>query len=120
VIPSFLSFIFAVVAATVGRPSIVQPVQPMSREEMEIRVRIDAARTLQVEFDDVQVLEAAERMWPDTELGCRPRQPDIEPKPTPGFLVVAKVKAARVTYHTDRAGLVLRCDLSAKKRKSIG
>lgn len=96
------------------------PVQPMSRQEMEIRVRIDAARTLQVEFEEVQVLEAMERTWPDDGLGCRARDLTIEPKSTPGFLIVAKVKSAKVTYHTDRDGLVLRCDPSGKKRKAIG
>lgn len=119
VTPSFLSFIFAVLAATIGRPAAMQPVQPMTREEMEIRVRIDAARTLQVTFEEVHVLEATERTWPDEGLGCRARPSDVEPKPTPGFFVVAKVKASRVTYHTDRDGLVLRCDASTQKRKAL-
>ena len=116
-IPSFLSFIFAVLAATVGKPAVVQQVQPMSREEMEVRVRIDAARTLDVAFEEVRLLETAERTWPDQDLGCRPRQPDVVAKPTTGFLIVAKVKAARVTYHTDRAGLVLKCAVQQKSAR---
>lgn len=115
---SLLSFVFAALTAAgvLGKPAVVQPVALMSRQEMESRVRIDAARTLLVAFEDVRVVEVAERMWPDDRLGCDPREKPAEAAPTPGFRVVVKVKTNRVTYHTDRAGRVVRCAAPAKKR----
>jgi hypothetical protein len=108
---SLLSFVFAALTAAglMGKPAVVQPVELMSRQEMESRVRIDAARTLQVAFEDVRVVEAAERTWPDDRLGCKTREQPAEAAPIPGFRIVVKVKAKRVTYHTDRAGRVVRC-----------
>ena len=89
----------------------------MSQQEMEVRVRIDASRTLKVAFDDVHIVEVTEQTWSDENLGCKTGKGEVEPKPTPGFRILAKVKASRVTYHTDRNGLVLRCKTPAKKRK---
>jgi hypothetical protein len=113
---SFLSFIFALFATT-GRPATVRPVLPMSQEEMEVRVRVDAARTLHIDFENVQVVKTTPQIWPDTDLGCPARFREIEQKPTPGFLIVAKVKKTRVTYRTDRLGLVRRCDGAEKKKR---
>lgn len=97
----------------------MRPVLPMSQQEMEVRVRVDAARTLNIDFENVRVLKTTERTWPDTDLGCPARFREIETKPTPGFLIVAKVKTTRVTYRTDRLGLVRRCDGPESKRKRI-
>jgi hypothetical protein len=114
---SLLSFVFAALSAAglLGKPAVVQPVEPMSRQEMESRVRIDASRTLDVAFNDVRVVDVAERTWPDARLGCNAREQPAEATPTPGFRVVVKVKAKRVTYHTDRAGRVVRCAALPKK-----
>jgi hypothetical protein len=89
----------------------------MSQQEMEVRVRIDVARTLKVDFDDVRVIEVTEQTWPDENLGCSRREGEADPEPTPGFRIVAKAKTRRVIYHTDRAGLVLRCPAPARKGK---
>ena len=91
----------------------------MSQQEMEVRVRIDASRRLRVAFDKVRVLEVAGRTWPDERLGCSARKRAVDPAPTEGFRIVAKVKATRLTYHTDRTGRVLRCAVPAKKNKRI-
>ena len=114
---SLLSFVFAALTAAgmIGRPAVVQSVEPMSRQEMESRVRIDASRTLHVAFEHVRVVEVAERTWPDARLGCDSRERPAEAEPTPGFRVVVKVKTRRVTYHTDRAGRVVRCAALPKK-----
>jgi hypothetical protein len=111
---SLLSFLFALYAAIApgGTRVRVQP-ELMSQQEMEVRVRIDAARNLKVDFDDVRVLQVTGQTWPDERLGCSPRKPEVnievEPDPTPGFSIVVKAKTSRVTYHTDRTGRVLRC-----------
>jgi hypothetical protein len=91
----------------------------MSQQEMEVRVRIDASRKLGVAFDKVRVLQVAERTWPDERLGCSARKPVADPAPIPGFRIVARTKATRLTYHTDRTGRVLRCAVPAKKAKPI-
>jgi hypothetical protein len=114
---SLVSFLFALHAAAlpVGRPARVPEV--MSQQEMEVRVRIDVSRRLRVPLDKVRVLQVAERTWPDERLGCSARKPVADPAPTPGFRIVARARATRLTYHTDRAGHVLRCAVPAKKSK---
>ena len=120
---SLLSFLFALYAALVpgGTRPRVQP-ELMSQHEMEVRVRIDAARNLKVEFDDVGVLETTAQTWPDERLGCSARKGEVtiavEPEPTPGFRILVRAKTSRLTYHTDRAGRVLRCANSANPAKS--
>ena len=116
---SLLSFLFALYAAIApGGTRVKAQPELMSQQEIEVRVRIDAARTLKIDFEDVRVLEVTEQTWPDEHLGCSSREGEVDPKPIPGFRIVAKAKTARVIYHTDRAGLVLRCPTSAKKRKT--
>ena len=116
---SLLSFLFALYAAIApGGTRVKAEPELMSQQEMEVRVRIDAARTLKVDFDDVSVIDVTEQTWPDENLGCSSREGEVDPKPIPGFRIVAKAKTARVIYHTDRAGLVLRCAAPAKKRKA--
>ena len=108
---SFLAFLFAMLAAvsTGGKPSGPRPVELMSRDEMEARVRIDISRTLKLKFEEVRVVEASQRMWADQELGCKPRQNKAESSPTPGFRIVAEANKQKFVYHTDRAGRVLAC-----------
>jgi len=115
---SLLSFLFAVYSSISpgGTRVRVEP-EPMSRQEMEVRVRIDASRNLHVAFNEVRVLQVSERTWPDERLGCSARKRPVDPAPTPGFRIVARAKATRLTYHTDRAGRVLRCAAPAKKRR---
>jgi len=114
---SLLSFLFALYAAI--SPGGTRPrVQPelMSQQEMEVRVRIHASRTLKVAFDDVRVLETIETTWPDERLGCSELALAVDPEPTPGFRVAVKVQAKHTTYHTDRTGRVLKCAAADKKR----
>jgi hypothetical protein len=92
------------------KPAVVQPVQPMSRQEMESRVRIDASRTLHVALEDVHIVQVAERTWPDNRLGCKTRAQADAGAAVAGFRIVIKVKTERMTYHTDRAGRVVRCE----------
>ena len=92
----------------------VQPVKPMSQQEMEARVRIDAARRLQVTVDEIQIAETVERTWPDRGLGCNARRGVLEPAPTPGFRILVQAGTQRLTYHTDRFGRVLHCTTPTK------
>ena len=101
-------------AAGVSGQADRQPAAPMSRDEMELRVRTDAARRLRVTRDDVRVVEAAERTWPDRGLGCSARRGVLEPMPTPGFRIVVEAGTRRLTYHTDRFGRMLRCAVPDK------
>jgi hypothetical protein len=86
----------------------------MSQQEMEVRVRTDAARRLRLTLDEVRVTETAERTWPDRGLGCNARRGVFEPAPTPGFRILVEASTQRLTYHTDRFGRVLRCTAPAK------
>ena len=118
---SFLSFLFAMLAAvsTGGKPSGVRPVELMSQDEMEARVRIDVSRKLKVKFEEVRVIEASDRMWPDQDLGCTQGKDKTEPAPTPGFRIVAQANKQKFIYHTDRAGRVLSCAPAKKKRTNL-
>ena len=111
-----LTFLFAILAAVRWRSAQadVQPATPLSQQEMEARVRIDAARRLRVTFDEVRVAETAERTWPDRGLGCNARRGVLEPTPTPGFRILVQAGTRRLTYHTDRFGRLLRCTAPTK------
>ena len=115
-IRSCLSFLFAILASA---PAAVcqtdgQPVNPLSQQEIEARVRIDAARRLRVTLEEVRVAETAERTWPDRGLGCNARRGVFEPTPTPGFRILVQAGTRRLIYHTDRFGRLLRCAAPAK------
>ena len=79
---SLLSFLFALYAAIApgGTRVRVEP-ELMSQQEMEVRVRIDAARTMQIDFEDVRLLQVTAQTWPDERLGCSPKKGDGEVKP---------------------------------------
>lgn len=117
--PSFLSFVFSVLAAitTGAKPAPVRPVQLMSQQEMEARVRLDVSRVRQVKYEEVQVTATTAQTWPDDRLGCASKREAVDPKPTPGFRIIAKSKRSHLTYHTDRNGRVLRCEPPAKPAK---
>jgi hypothetical protein len=109
---SFLAFLFAVLTAASpsGGAKSVQPAQPMSQEEMESRVRIDAARELNVQYGEVGIIETTERTWTDQSLGCKsPARPGAESASISGFRIAVKIDKRRLTYHTDRFGRVVQC-----------
>ena len=94
----------------------MQPAQPMSQEEMESRVRIDASKQLKVKYEDVTLVETAERTWSDNELGCKgPGSSATEPATVSGFRIAVKVDDRRLTYHTDRFGRVLQCAVAVSR-----
>ena len=109
---SFLAFLFALLTAASpsGGAKSVQPAQPMSQEEMESRVRIAAARELNVPYEDVGIVETTGRTWTDNALGCKgPGPSDAEPAGISGFRIAVKIDKRRLTYHTDRFGRVVQC-----------
>lgn len=109
---SFLAFLFALLTAASpsGGAKSVQPAQPMSQAEMESRVRIDAARELKVQYEDVGIIETTERTWTDQALGCKGlAASNAETASVPGFRIAVKIDKRRLTYHTDRFGRVVQC-----------
>ena len=114
--PSWFSLLLAILAGVqaAAAQADVQPVKPMSQQEMEARVRIDAARRLQVTVDEIQIAETVERTWPDRGLGCNARRGVLEPARTPGFRILVQAGTQRLTYHTDRFGRVLHCTTPTK------
>ena len=116
VVTGALVVLFAALAAApvAAKQADVPPALPLSQEDLELRVRTDAARRLLVTLSEVQVAEAAARTWPDRGLGCNARRGVLEPAPTPGFRIVVKSGTRRLTYHTDRFGRLLRCSTPVK------
>ena len=117
----WLSRVFAGIAivAASARPAAAPqtaatPSGELSQQEIELRVKADASRRLNVPAQDVRIVEAAERTWPDAGLGCSARRGVLPDARTPGFRIVIEAGARRLTYHTDRRGRLLRCTTPAK------
>ena len=111
-----LTFLFVLLTSgpVTVRQADVPPVKPISQDEMETRVRTDAARRLRVTVEEVRVAETAERTWTDRGLGCNARRGVFEPEPTPGYRIIVQAGSRRLTYHTDRFGRLLNCTAPAK------
>lgn len=106
-----------VVTALSGAPSGAgaQGARPeRTRAETENLVRDDLAARLSIAADDARVVESTERTWPDRRLGCPGRRGLEEPVPVPGYAFVLEAAGKRYTYHTDRAGRIVRCPSTRK------
>src|SRR6185503_13719084 len=106
-----LCVVIAASAAQAAAPSVVPA---LTRSEIEDRVRKDAAVRLGVSEDGLRVAAWDERTWPDRHLGCAARRGLSEPEPTPGYRFVVEVAGTRQSYHTDRAGRIVRCPAAGK------
>jgi hypothetical protein len=84
------------------------------RARAEAQARVDLARRLGETRDSIQVVELAERIWPDERLGCHGRRTALEPLPVPGYRMVLALGDHRFVYHADRAGRVVACDRPPK------
>ena len=88
----------------------------LSQAETEKRVRDALAARLGVGVDTVRIVESASRTWPDQHLGCgTDRRGRDEPLPVAGYEVVLEAAGRRHTYHTDRAGRIVRCTNAPRK-----
>jgi hypothetical protein len=89
----------------------------LTQSEVEALVRADAAKLRQVKPEAVSVVKTVPRTWPDSSLGCGVARKGLDERPVPveGFVVKVSVGGEALTYHTDRAGRVLRCPAPAKK-----
>jgi hypothetical protein len=106
---SYLALIIGIVAA----------MAPVTRTDTEALVRRDLAERLKVDVEQVRVVSASDRTWPDSNLGCG-RKGLVEPTPIPGYAVTLEHAGKRYEYHTDRNGTIKRCDpvkVKAEKRR---
>jgi hypothetical protein len=108
-------FFAAVIAGAAAHAATPSAVPPLTRSEIEDRVRREAAFRLGVPADDLRVSSWDERTWPDRHLGCAARHGLVEPEPTPGFRFVLDADGRRQAYHTDRAGRIVYCPSAAKR-----
>ena len=76
---------------------------------LETLVKKDLADRLKVSVDQVKVMSAEERTWPDANLGCGARKGLVEPSPTHGFEVTLASGGKKYVYHTDRSDKFRRC-----------
>ena len=99
-----------------GCASLAAPSPPVSltKSEVEKRVLSAASERLGIAVNELRVLSADERTWPDRHLGCVARRGLAEPDPTPGYLFVLDAEGSRQSYHTDRAGRIVRCPSAGK------
>ena len=102
--------ILTLVFATSAREGELQEV----RARAEVRARVDLARRFGETPDSIQLVELAERTWPDEQLGCRGRRMTLDPQPVPGFRMVLSLREHRFIYHADRTGRVVACDRPLK------
>jgi hypothetical protein len=89
---------------------------PLSRADVETRVKQDLAAKLKIEESEIEVVEAVDREWPDDNLGCPGRKGLRESVPgvVPGYELTLAHGEKRFVYHTDRRGRFVRCDKSSK------
>jgi hypothetical protein len=81
-----------------------------SRAATEALVKQDLAKQLKVRTDQLTLVSATDRTWPDANLGCNARRGLAEPAPTPGFAFTLAHDGKQYVYHTDRTGRFRRCD----------
>ena len=117
-LPVVVITIIGLAASTngVARGTPMQERKALSRAEMEVLVKENLAARLKVAVDQIDVVDAAERTWPDDGLGCSARKGFSEPIPVPGFAFTLAHSSARYVYHTDRSGQFRRCP----PRKPVG
>ena len=108
-----LAILAGVLAASLS-PATESPAAELSKAELEKRVLDVASTRLGIAVRDVRILSADERTWPDRHLGCAARRGLAEPEPTPGYRFVLEVEGTRQSYHTDRAGRIVRCPAAGK------
>lgn len=86
----------------------------LTRAETVKRVKEDLARYLKVTSSRVELVAESDEVWRDATLGCSARKPLDEPVVTPGFAFTLSYRGRSYVYHTDRRGLLRRCDAAAK------
>jgi hypothetical protein len=106
--------ILAAVLAGSTSPAAPSPSVSLTKSELERRVLSAASDRLGIAVSDLRVLSADERTWPDRQLGCAARRGLSEPEPTPGYRFVVEAEGTRQSYHTDRAGRIVRCPAAGK------
>jgi hypothetical protein len=106
--------ILAGVLAGGPAPAAPSPAASLTKSELEKRVLSAASERLGIAVNDLRVLSADERTWPDQHLGCAARRGLAEPEPTPGYRFVVEADGMRQSYHTDRAGRIMRCPAVGK------
>jgi hypothetical protein len=84
------------------------------RARAEAQATADLARRLGEAPRSIEVVELAERTWPDGRLGCHGRRMAHDPLPVPGFRMILALGEHRFVYHADRAGRVVACDRPGK------
>ena len=104
----------AVLAGSAAHAATPNPAASLTKSELEKRVLSAASDRLGVAVTDLRVLAADERTWPDRQLGCASRRGLSEPEPTPGYRFVLEADGTRQSYHTDRAGRIVRCPAAGK------
>lgn len=82
----------------------------LSRAETAKLVTRDLAARLKIGVEAIRVDAAADRLWPDSTLGCGGK-PLEEPQPVPGFSFTLSYQGRQYLYHTDRLGRFRRCDV---------
>ena len=92
----------------------------MSRAEVEALVKQDLAKRLKVSAELLEVVNAADRTWPDPNLGCGARKGFVEPQPVPGFAFTLAYAGRRYLYHSDRRGQFRRCPAATRLGRTSG
>lgn len=90
--------------------SQAQPATPIAASPVVPPALIAAiAADLGLDEDEVQVLIAEPRDWPDASLGCPEPGHAYADVITPGYLVVVQAGGEELEFHTDDRNAVVRC-----------
>ena len=90
-------------------PSMEGPPTPEATDGRFAQVLADAAARFGLSSDDVSVIRAEARNWPDASLGCPEPGGFYAQVITPGYLVVVGAAGSQLEYHTDDRGNFVLC-----------
>ena len=70
----------------------------------------DAAERLGIAEEQIDIVEATERQWPTSALGCPDRGMVYAEVVTPGYLVILDAAGTTLEYHTDQGDAFVLCE----------
>ena len=96
--------------ATVSGGESIEPVDPMADAPNVFAAAIaDAADRLGIAPDEIEIVEATERQWPTSALGCPEPDGFYAQVVTPGYRVILDAAGTLLEYHTDTSDTFVLC-----------
>ena len=89
-------------------PTVPPPTNPAMQSLIE-KAKEDLAQRLSISTNQIDILEAASVIWPDSSLGCPQKGMAYAEVLTPGYLIVLTTGNDEYEYHTSTGTEVIYC-----------